>query len=178
MYIHWAILAPISFFMAIFGRIISPILPFFVQSDGYLPKWLWWFQTPDNPCDGDSAHWERHPGTDACSTYKRRVAWFWRNVCYGFDIEVLGIKKEEGDILHFKGDEETGNNPVHNGYEWRILERNDKNIAFQLYFVYQYPFWKSRCIRGNMGWKLWDFNGDKPTYQWTGMIIPFFRCSE
>ena len=96
-YAKWAALMVPSFFMAVVGRLLAPVLPFFVRDDGYLPDWLSWFQTPDNPCDGDAGHWERHPGTDAWSTYKRRTAWFWRNVCYGFDIDVLGVEVRSTD---------------------------------------------------------------------------------
>lgn len=90
LYLKWVCLIPVSLVMAIVGRVLAPVLPFFVRADGYLPRWLWWFQTPDNPCDGDKGHWERWPDTSAWGTYKRRVAWFLRNVAYGFDIGVLG----------------------------------------------------------------------------------------
>lgn len=174
MYLHWAILAPLSLLMAIVGRLLCPILPLFVEEDGYLPDWLWWFQTPDNPCDGDEGHWERHPGTDAWSTYKRRMAWFWRNVAYGFDIEILGAKCKAGDFLEESGDLETDTKPAHSGWVYRELKRDGKAIYWQFYFVYQYPFWKSRCIRGNLGWKLWNYEGETVTVQWTGMINPLF----
>lgn len=79
LYIRWFCLIPLSLFMAIFARLLCPVLPFFANDDGYLPGYLWWFQTPFDSLDGDSGSWERHPGTDAWSTYKRRVCWLWRN---------------------------------------------------------------------------------------------------
>lgn len=177
MYLKWAALGPLSFLMAIVGRLLAPVLPFFVQEDGYLPKWLWWFQTPDNPCDGDSGHWERHPGTDWWSTYTRRVAWFWRNVGYGFDIDVLGLKELDGDTLEVVGDLETGTSPAHSGYVWRVLRRADgTKTGFQLYAIFQWPFWKTRCLRVNLGWKIWNFGEGLESHQWTGMINPFFGC--
>ena len=60
-FLRWIIRIPPDFLMAIVGRIVAPVLPFFVQADGYLPRWLWWFQTPDNTCDGDAGHLERWP---------------------------------------------------------------------------------------------------------------------
>ena len=54
-YLKWALLIAPSLFMAVVGRLLAPVLPFFVQEDGYLPSWLSWFQTPDNPADGDEA---------------------------------------------------------------------------------------------------------------------------
>lgn len=176
MYLKWAALGPLSLFMAVLGRILAPVLPFFVEEDGYLPGCLWWFQTPDNPADGDRAHRERHPGSGAWATYKRRVAWFWRNVAYGFDIEVLGLSCRYGDELTVTGDTETTTNPVHSGYVWRVLKRNGKPIGFQLYFVYRWL--PGRCLRGNLGWKLWDFEGEAVSCQWTGMVNPLFGCSE
>ena len=177
-YLKWAALGPLSLFMSILGRLLSPVLPFFVQGDGYLPQWLWWFQTPDNDCDGDEGHWERHPGTDWWSTYKRRVAWFWRNVCYGFDIDILGAKCRLTDTLELSGDPETDNSPLHSGWCYRELKRDGKAIYFQLYFVYAYPWTKKRCLRGNLGWKLWDFPTKYLTCQWTGMINPLFGAEE
>ncbi|WP_443979685.1 DUF7338 family protein [Sutterella wadsworthensis] len=38
--LKWAVRIPLDFLMAIVGRIIAPILPFFVQENGYLPRWL------------------------------------------------------------------------------------------------------------------------------------------
>lgn len=178
MYVHWASLIIPSLLMAIIGRILAPVLPFFVRSDGYLPKWLWWFQTPDNPCDGDRGHWERHPGTDWWSTYFRRTAWFWRNVAYGFDIDVLGLDARLGDTLEVSGDLDTGTNTAHSGYVWRVLRRADGSKAgFQLYAIYVWPFWQTRCLRVNLGWKIWDFDDGVASYQWTGMANPFFGCT-
>lgn len=96
-YLKWLALMPASFIMAIVGRLLAPILPFFVDKETHrLPDWLSWFATDDNDADGDQGHWERWPGTDPWSTYKRRVAWLLRNVCYGFDIDVLGIRLTTG----------------------------------------------------------------------------------
>lgn len=111
LYIKWLLLTPVSLVMAVVGRVLAPVLPFFVQDDGYLPRWLWWFQTPDNPCDGDKGHWERWPDTSAWGTYKRRVAWFLRNVAYGFDIGVLGQKTIPGDCLDMDGQEGVSDQP-------------------------------------------------------------------
>lgn len=44
---------PINLFVTAIAWIISPVLPLFASSDGWLPRWLWWFQTPDNSIDGD-----------------------------------------------------------------------------------------------------------------------------
>lgn len=176
MYLKWAALCPLSLLMAIVGRLLAPVLPFFVQDDGYLPKWLLWFQTPDNPCDGDGAHWERHPGTDAWSTYKRRTAWFWRNVAYGFDIDVLGVEIKATDTLKAQGPVDVGAKPPRPGWQWKRVSRDEKIIAWQLYGIVQYRFWPQRCLRVNFGWKLFDFESEcsDQIVQWCGMVNPFF----
>ena len=35
MYLKWAALGPLSLFMSILARLLAPVLPFFVQGDGY-----------------------------------------------------------------------------------------------------------------------------------------------
>lgn len=175
-YIKWAALIVPSFFMAILGRILAPILPLFADNEGWLPDWLWWFQTPDNPLDGDAGHWERHPGTDAWATYTRRVAWCWRNVAYGFDIDVLGVETKSTDDLIFEGDRDVGAKPPRSGWQWKKIVREGKVVAFQLYGVRQYRVWPQRCLRVNLGWKLFDFDDavTDQTVQWTCMVNPFF----
>lgn len=155
-YLKWAALIVPSIVMAIVGRIFAPILPFFVQDDGYLPRWLWWFQTPDNPCDGDSGHWKRWPSTTALGTYCRRVAWFLRNVCYGFDIDMLGVEVLTTDLLLVEGNENAGDQTGISGTCKRWLYRDDKLIAWQVYVVKHYrALGFHACVRVNLGWKLW-----------------------
>ena len=36
LYVKWVCLLPLSFVMAVVGRVLAPILPFFAKSDGYL----------------------------------------------------------------------------------------------------------------------------------------------
>ena len=50
----YLLLLPINLIVAFIAVILSPILPLFASEDGWLPTWLWWFQTPDAPIDGDS----------------------------------------------------------------------------------------------------------------------------
>ena len=163
-YAKWAALLVPSFFMAVVGRLLAPILPLFADAEGWLPTWLSWFQTPDNSLDG------------AWSTYARRVAWCWRNVAYGFDISVLGVEVRSTDALIFEGDRDVGAKPPRSGWQWKRVERDGKTIAFQLYGVRQYRHWPQRCLRVNLGWKLFDFEDavTDQTVQWTAMVNPFF----
>lgn len=40
MYLHWAVLGPLSFLKAIVGWLLALVFPFFVQENGFLPRWL------------------------------------------------------------------------------------------------------------------------------------------
>ena len=155
-YLTWFLCLFPSALMEIVGRVLAPILPFFVQEDGYLPSWLWWFQTPDNPCDGDRWHWERWPGTAPWSTYTRRVAWFWRNVAYGFNINVIGFKWQQGDEKETIGDPTVGDRSGVSGVcQWRVY-RGGETVAFQWYYVKHYKlFGHWKCVRAGAGWKIW-----------------------
>ena len=89
----------ISLIMQVVAWVITPILPIFSvyrygplnNNNGYgmgwrLPKWLSWFDTPDNPLTGDerwkSKHWP--------PTHWSMVLWLYRNSLYGFKWTVLG----------------------------------------------------------------------------------------
>ena len=157
-YIKWFLLLPVSFFMSIFARLIAPILPFFAKDDGFLPDWLWWFQTPFDSLDGDDGHWERWPGTDAWSTYKRRVAWLWRNAAYGFDMRICGVLIEPNkDVIEIVGNPDISDkNGVSGVCRWYAY-KNDELIAWQFYYIYHYEiFGMKKCIRIGAGWKIWS----------------------
>ena len=156
-YIKWFAYIIPSLLMQVVGRLLAPVLPFFVQDDGYLPQWLSWFQTPDNTCDGDQGHWERNPGTDAWSTYKRRALWFWRNVAYGFDIDVLGIEVRTTDEILVDGNPDIGDASGISGTCIRYACRGSRLIGWQYMYVKHYSlFGWQRCVRIGAGWKLWN----------------------
>ncbi|QLG87639.1 hypothetical protein HQ393_04875 [Chitinibacter bivalviorum] len=84
----WPLLALLDFGFTVLAMLLAPLIALFVHSDGYLPRCLWWFQTPDSRmdgCDGDA---------NFCATHKAGwwtyVLWQWRNPAAGFS-EWLGI---------------------------------------------------------------------------------------
>lgn len=178
-FIKWLLCGCLSIPMTILGKALCWVLPFFVDEETKrLPKWLDWFMTDDNDADGDAGHWERNPGTGKWATYVRRTKWFWRNTCYGFDREVVGIKCWSTDVIKFTGDADVGRKPFRPGVNWHHLYRNGKLIGFQWYFVCAWPWglFPKRCIRGNFGWKLWANKTETEDWaQWTGMCNPFFN---
>ena len=174
LYLKWLCLLPPTFFMAVVGRLLAPFMPFFVQEDGYLPRWLWWFQTPDNPCDGDKGHWERWPGTSAWATYKRRGVGFLRNGAYGFVLEVLGQKTFPGDRLEMLGEEGVSDQPRGKSGFWLKRTYGSRMTCWHLYYIRQWCFWPTKCLRVSIGWKLFSFDpAAEESHQLTCYCNPF-----
>lgn len=175
-WLDWAWKMPVTLIMAIVGRVLAPVLPLFASKSGWLPAWLWWFQTPDNSLDGDRKHLLRW-GTkkDFWHTYVRRVAWLLRNVCYGFDIYVLGlIFDKENQALVVRGNEDISDLKGISGTCVRTLYDKDANVlAFQYYYIKHYSIGSYRaCIRLNVGWKLWDWDKEDKSYaQYVGIYF-------
>lgn len=142
---------------------LAPIIVLFADNNGWLPGWLYWFQTPDNSLDGDSG-WqtENRPYKKESNKYKRwvnRFSWLHRNALYGFSEQVLGIKYDRiRDMLIIEGDPNVSNGPPgRSGIVRRYLYRDSTLIAWQFYYIRQYKSYPNKCIRINMGWKLWSF---------------------
>jgi hypothetical protein len=85
--------------------VITPLLPILAvshtgaldnnNSSGLgprLPKWLSWFDTPDNSLFGDSKWNKEHSGT-----YWNQVCWLYRNSLYGFKWTVLSLPEGHKD---------------------------------------------------------------------------------
>lgn len=85
--------------MQIFAWLVTPLLPFFLvlrqgwcNNNSYqaiaprLPKWLGWFDTPDNSLLGDK-QWNK----DHVFGYWSIVGWLYRNSLYGFKWTVLSL---------------------------------------------------------------------------------------
>ena len=175
-YLKWLALMPVSALFAVVGIVAAPILPFFVRKDTHrLPDWLAWFRTPDSDADGDAKHWMRWPGLGKWATYKRRVAWLWRNKGYGFDINVLGAKVRSSDDWIVKGDENASDTNGISGYCIRHVWRDGKHLAFQVYYIKHYTLiGRHACLRINLGWKLWG-SRDYPK-QYVGIFFNPLMC--
>lgn len=156
-YLKWVLLLLPSLVMAIVGRLLAPILPIFANDEGRLPKWLDWFNTPHTNLDGDSRHWKRWPGHDCWSTYKRRTAWLFRNVAYGFDRQVLGFHYDETYTRKIVGNPEVGDLSGVSGLcRWFAYDHDGKLSAFQIYYIKHYQIFNlKKCVRFGIGWKIW-----------------------
>lgn len=150
MYLKWALMVPVSLIVTIIGMLIAPLLPFFAK-DGWLPNWLWWWQTPDNSLYGDEGwkheHWLwRYKLPDFLSAYIGQVGWLWRNPGYGFGCVNLE------DFEHFleanySGNAQVNDDPLVEGY-CLVHARN----LFQL--VWCKKITSTKCLYFVFGWNI------------------------
>lgn len=199
-YVKWLLFCIPDILSQIIGKLLSPVLPFFVtteknengeiewKTDGsgniaHLPKWLNWFETDDHDCDGDRGSWERHPGTSWWNIYVRRTAWFFRNTAYGFCINVLGIPVYPSDELVMVGNNDASDTNDISGTVFKRVYRDGKMICFHWYHIKHYSFWKYRaCVRIGLGWKLFgswhETNGKIAQHQLYCNLFKKFRKVE
>jgi hypothetical protein len=60
------------------------------------------------------------------------------------------------DVLEVVTDPTIKNtHPGKSGLVRRYIRRNGKVIVFHWYYIRQWKTWPDRCIRINLGWKLW-----------------------
>lgn len=180
LYIKYVVLVVVNLVASFMNYFLAPIVVLFASSDGWLPHYLWWFQTPDNSLDGDGGwktiHRRFKIEDKKWKQWYNRTTWLYRNSMYGFAISVLGAKTISTDSLVVEGDIETSNRPIHSGLVKRFVVRDGKVVFFQYYFVKQYS--TTRCIRLNIGWKLWSFKvGENINCQFTFSPNPFMGIS-
>jgi len=157
MYIKYCALLVADLFIGLVNIIFAPLIVLAANEKGWLPSWLWWFQTPDNSLDADYSG-KRFPGEQVgLNRWYSRFMWCYRNPCYGFAISILGTQTQPTDELLITGDPLTGNHPsnFHPGWVRRTLMRDGKPIYFQLYIIKPWLF--GLYFRGNFGWKLWGY---------------------
>lgn len=139
----WFLLLPVSWLALLIGVLASPVLPLLVGADGHFPKYLHWFDWPDNDIDGDRG-WR----TDlAVGSWKRRAMWCLKNPCYNFDVFVLGA---------FSGPWLLGN---------PLIKNRDQGVTGG-YFYALHGYWNikiivklwrlDRCVMWEWGWKMQD----------------------
>jgi len=151
-YLKYALLVPCNLFITLLAMIIAPILPLFARMEEgsinngseygvepRLPKWLGWFQTPDNGLWGDQTFKTLHK-----PCYWSEVLWLWRNPAYSFAIRYIdGLAP-----AYWSGDRE--------------IKDNDNAKAGHLFvkagglfqFVFIAPIGFNRCFMVNLGWNI------------------------
>lgn len=150
----WLALLPVSLLVTLLAYLLAPVLPLFAISrdrEMWLPKWLWWFQTPDNSLWGDEGHRHRHPiaiyanygvPTLGYKAYWPQVIWLWRNPAYGFEWDgPLAAKVDSTMKLVLIGNPNI---------------KNRTNAIAGWYFCRVGPYWNFKLIKpGYVG--VWAF---------------------
>lgn len=152
-YLTYLVLVPISLVLTLIALITAPIMPLlstpqwgWCDNHSYenfgprLPKWLNWFQTPDNDLFGD-ATFQAINGR----SYWSEVKWLWRNPAYSFALKYINTIENRPRF--------TGNDNI---------KDNDNAVAgwcfvqcaglFQ--FTWVQPIGFSRCIYCVFGWNI------------------------
>ena len=135
MFLLYPFAAMLSAFFALLTWVLAPLLALTV-CDGYLPKYLYWFQTFDNSFVSGPLSMGWVPG------YVSSVRWLWRNPSYGFDMFLLGIKFDKS--------------------EWTVM-RDEPNcfFAYSRYGAFSY-----RGAWFKFGWKAWAGLSGIPNQAW------------
>lgn len=165
----WLVLIPLNLLSVLLAYVLGPLVVLFCSDDGWLPKWLNWFQTPDNPMDGDKGwkteHWQwRFKLSPGLARYVGRVGWCWRNPAYNFAINILGAKNPPTPFNWYGNPDINNTAPVIDG--WLFVT---SGIYWNVYIIA--PFF-SRTFRLYMGWKLRSGEGRK-SYQLVFYVNPF-----
>lgn len=166
-YVKWAAMLPVSILVTVLGIVLSPILPLFAK-DGWLPKWLSWFQTPDNSLYGDDGwkteHWMwRYKLPTKICTYVGEFGWLLRNPGQGYGVVYLS-----GDpiVATFTGNDQVNDSPGVEG----TCTVHCQNL-FQ--WVWVKKIGSDECIYCNFGWNIKGcINGDERTHIATYTFSP------
>ena len=159
----------ISFVLQLVAWCLTPILPLFrkelwgwsnngnVRALGpRLPRWLSWFDTPDNSLLGDSRWMADHTGD-----YWSMVCWLYRNSLYGFKWTVLAVDVQDTQII-------IGNPDI--GYQrsrFGILHIRQPNGAWQFKIVKPIL---GKIFEGNFGWLLDDTTKQRALFMFSPRI--------
>ena len=162
-YLKWLIMVPVMLVVTVLTFPMAFVLPFFAQyregplNNGndygwgwYLPKWLNWFQTPDNSLDGDNGwkteHWQwRYKLPTALCTYVGRVGWLWRNPGYG--VGVVYFDSAVPVVATYEGNPAVNDSPGVEG--WCLVHAGG---LFQ--FVWVKRISTGKCAYFNLGWNI------------------------
>jgi hypothetical protein len=160
MYIKYILLWPVEILSTIIGRILAPFVVPFASTDGWLPRWLWWFQTTDFSLEGDGGWINQHMQWRYklprwLSRYVGRVGWLWRNNMHGLAAG-MGFRAHADATLEVKGDPRVSNGRA--GWYLKTLTNPDGAKAFHFLYVRHWDGGASKKgIKFHIGYALWDW---------------------
>lgn len=150
--IRWVAFLFASITVTALAILLAPVLPLFADRAGWLPTWLWWFETPDNSLDGDKGWQTEH--LIGWPRYLKRVAWLLRNPAYGFETDVIGARIGLEEPVWWIGD------------PW-IKNRANARAGGLFVLIGDYWCWKrittpigDTCLMLEFGWKLQPYAQD------------------
>lgn len=155
-----------SFVLQLVAWCLTPVLPLFREERlGWclngsvlypgprLPKWLAWFDTPDNNLLGDSRWASEHTGS-----YWSMVGWLYRNSLYGLKWTVLARDVEQ--VRWVRGNPNIG----YQGSRFGTLSIRQPNGAWQFKIVK--PLF-GKVFEGNFGWLLDDTSKQRALFMFS-----------
>ncbi|WP_118181316.1 DUF7338 family protein [Paraburkholderia phosphatilytica] len=159
MYTRWLAFSLANFVVTLLAYLLAPLLPLFAIGRPTLPSWLAYFQTPDNPLDGDANFQANVAPFRGAQTgwrqYINRIFWLLRNPAYGFGLTVIAFQATKGALVARKrGNLDVSGGPTETGYFHADLINPDGSWCWELYIVWCYS--KTRALRLNLGWKIWN----------------------
>lgn len=156
--------------MQILAWVVTPMLPAFAEiregpldnNNGFgygyrLPKWLSWFDTPDNPLEGDSGFQSREGGY----SYLNAVKWLYRNSLYGLKWGLLAARIDDQRVFN-------GNPQVnYKGPVYGLLR-----VSCGKYWQWKKvtPLWGDYCAVLNFGWLLDDESQERALFMFSPRI--------
>ena len=168
--LRWLILLVADLAIFVLAWLLAPILPAFAIGKDHLPYELSYFDTPDNPLDGDIGYVMLHApfkgyGVTGWRRYINRVVWLWRNPGYGFSYSVLGAQINSQPLV-VSGDpyvSDSSNLTIGRmrGFSGHVLLRS--GTAFEFYLVRQYGQ-SGHCFRLRLGWKMLGFLNESASW--------------
>lgn len=155
-------------------------LPAFAGADAHLPKWLSWFDQPDDDLDGDNGWKTEHRWfKDSLKVdhgwrrYINRVRWLWRNPAYNWGIEVMGFIVSANSTRETTGNAKVSDRPLSQGFYFTVIRPNSK-LKLAGWFYYGVWQWCGRfCLSIKLGYKLWQNVGSGYKCQFVVSVNPF-----
>lgn len=146
--------------------VVTPALPLFAKPqlgrslngtvclvEPRLPRWLSWFDTPDNSLLGDTRFRQLNP-----ETYWSKVRWLYRNRLYGFKWTVLSTAVQQERTI-------VGNIDIgYQGQRFGSFTIKQPNGAWQYKIVK--PLF-GRIYEGNFGWLLDDTSKQRALFMFS-----------
>ena len=152
--IWYTVLFVPAFLGSIFAMIFAPVICLFMNRDGYLPKWLKWFEPTDTVSGCLDRDWVlEHP---TWSQYKCGWTFIQRNPFYGF-LDYVNCRDKSPVV-------KIGNEPDDaKAMQGAYLLISEKGY-FQIRIVVKIPF-TSKCVQHDSGWQLHN-----PEHKTAGML--------